>query len=123
MTRSTRAYSSLLYLAIALGAVAVWSVVPFATLWALSHLADDGTELLVLGLLAIPSSMIIFAVLLGRLNTAYISLQRAHRPPSRSGWEPRMRGPLEQFLTAAPIAAAIGFIAWFALRPGPPFHL
>jgi hypothetical protein len=124
VTGTQRLYSATLYGLMALGALAVWTAVPFGTLWALSHFAADGTELLVLALLGVPSAMIFFAMFLSRLNIAYVALHRpAPGTTTREEWQPRVRGPLEHLLTYTPIAAAIGFAAWFALRPGPPFHL
>jgi hypothetical protein len=111
-----RTAEALLLLAMVMGGLALWTVVPAATLWGVGLIVDDPVEHLTSGLLAVPISMIAFGICLAWLNTLYLRL--AARIPAGEdelGWRPRLGGPLDLILTLSAVIAMLGFVAWLAL--------
>jgi hypothetical protein len=109
-----RGLSALLLLLMVIGGFALWIGVPSAVLWGLGQLVDSRTEHLILGLLAVPTGMVLFGALLVGLNTAFL---RVNGYAARSGgeedeWVPRLRGPLDRILGLCAIAALLAFLAW-----------
>jgi hypothetical protein len=109
-----RAIGALLLLLMVVGAFALWIGVPAAVLWGLGEIVDNRTEHLVLGLLAVPSAMVLFGLLLAMLNTAYLRISGVELSPAgeEDRWVPRLRGPLERIIGVSAVVALVAFIAW-----------
>jgi hypothetical protein len=111
-----RTAEALLLLLMVLGSLALWTVVPAATLWAVGLIVDNPAEHLISGLMAVPISMMIFGLCLAWLNTLYLRL--AARIPNAAeelGWRPRLGGPLDTILTLSAVVAMLGFVVWLTL--------
>jgi hypothetical protein len=99
------------------GTFALWIGVPAAILWGLGRLVSNRTEHLVLGLLAVPAGMVLFAIALAQLNTIYL---RVGGVGTVSGdgedrWVPRLQGPLDRILGLCAVIALLGLLAWMIL--------
>ncbi len=108
-----RALSTLLLGLMLVGSFALWIGVPAGVLWALGEVVRSKSQHLLLGLLAVPSAMILFGALLGGLNTAYMRLN-AVPPPGRSreAWVPTVGGPLEHILAIGAVIAILSLLMW-----------
>jgi hypothetical protein len=112
-----RAAEALLLLLMLIGALALWTVVPAATLIGVGLIVDKQAEHLISGLMAVPIAMIAFGLCLAWLNTLYLRV--AARIPSadedKLGWRPRLGGPLDPILTVSAVIAMLGFVLWLVL--------
>jgi ABC-type dipeptide/oligopeptide/nickel transport system permease subunit len=109
-----RAFGALLLLLMVVGAFALWIGVPAGVLWGLGKLVDNKTEHLVLGLLAVPLGMVLFGIVLARLNWTYLRVSGVElRSEEEDGeWVPRLRGPLDRIVGASAVIALVAFLAW-----------
>ena len=108
-----RGLAALLLLLMAIGALVLWVGVPAAILWALGKLISDRTEHLILGLLAVPLGMVLFGIVLARLNVAYLRVSGANLSnPGEEEWAPRLRGPLDRIVGVSAVIALLAFLAW-----------
>jgi ABC-type dipeptide/oligopeptide/nickel transport system permease component len=108
-----RAFCALLLLLMVIGAFALWIGVPAGILWGLGKLVDNKTEHLVLGLLAVPLGMVLFGIVLVRLNWAYLRVSGAElRSEEEDEWVPRLRGPLDRIVGVSAVIALVAFLAW-----------
>ncbi len=88
---------------LALGALALWTVVPLGTAWVVAQVTDSNTHFVVT-LIAIPLAMLLFAPLLLRLNELYLRI--------RTGTD-EGRGPIEPLLLISFALAVIALLVWF----------
>jgi hypothetical protein len=104
------------------GAFALWIGVPAAVLWGLGKIVKDPAEHLVLGLVAIPSGMVLFAMLLAQLNTIYLRVTGfvANSGRDDGGWMPRLQGPLDRILGFCAVIAIVALLAWMVFAPSGP---
>ena len=104
--------------------VAFWVGIPAALLWALGELTDSGTTHFLAALLAIPTAMVIFSPALFWINGLYLrvtgTLARLEQEELESGWQRRVRGPLEPMLVACFVVALIALVAWAMVAETPP---
>lgn len=110
-----RAFGALLLLLMVVGALALWIAVPAGVLWGLGKLVDDRTEHLILGLLAVPLAMVLFGIVLARLNTTYLRLSgvELRSDDEEDGeWLPRLRGPLDRIVGISAVIALVAFLLW-----------
>jgi hypothetical protein len=109
-----RALAALLLLLMVIGAFVLWVGVPAGVLWTLGKLISNRTEHLILGLLAVPSAMVVFGLLLAGLNAAYLRVVGASSPESgeEDEWRPRLRGPLDRIVAVSAIIALLAFLGW-----------
>jgi hypothetical protein len=109
-----RALGALLLLLMVVGAFALWVGVPAGILWGLGKLVSNPTEHLVMGLLAVPTGMVLFGIALARLNGAYLRVSGATLSPAAEDdeWAPRLQGPLDRIVAASAVIALLAFLAW-----------
>jgi hypothetical protein len=113
----------------AIGSLAVWTVIPGAWLWLLRGLEPESTRFLV----TIPGcalTMVAAVVLLYRVEAAHRAATgapaEAPEPPAwrRSAGEDRGRGRklslLDAFLAASAVLALVALVAWWALLADSP---
>ena len=123
MPLQNRAFAALLFALLVVGGFGVWIGVPVGILWLLGQLVDSKTEHLVLGLIAVPVGMVLFAVLLTPLNTLYLRVNGyvlADGPGEEEDeeWVPRLRGPLDRILGICAIIALVALLLWLVFGTG-----
>ncbi len=126
--RVTRALAiCLLAAGVVLGSAALWIGIPLGGLWLAGELTSSPTTFLLVILIAVPTSMVVFAWLLYRVNGLYEEMRGGPAgPPSRSAWLVsssderralrRARGPrtlLDMSMIASAVAALIVMAIWF----------
>lgn len=111
----------------ALACVGWWIGVPVLTLWGLGEATDDGPTHFVGGLIGVPAAMALTAPILIWLNALYLrvtgALARA-QADDQSGWQRRLRGPLEPIMFVSLGFAIVALTIWFfvyAENPSPSF--
>jgi ABC-type proline/glycine betaine transport system permease subunit len=94
-----------------------WIGIPLGVLWALSKATDDATTHFVSGLLGVPLAMALFSPFLFFLNNLYLRvtgvLDRLAEDEEESGWQRRVRGPLEPMLFISLAVAIVALCIWF----------
>jgi heme/copper-type cytochrome/quinol oxidase subunit 2 len=118
-----RLAAGFLLLLIGVGSLMLWIGIPAGALWALSKVTESSTRHFVLGLVAVPAAMLVFAPVLFWLNGLYLRVTGALQPEEDDEdrrW--RLRGPLELFLYASPAIALVILFVWiFFLAVAPPY--
>jgi amino acid transporter len=115
-----RSIGAALLVLMVIGALGLWIGIPVAILWGLGKLVDRPAEHLVLALLAVPSVMALFAVLLTRLNRLYLRVNGFDLVPvDTEEWAPRVRGPLDRILAACAVIAAVALLSWMLFSGAP----
>ena len=109
--------AAFVFIAIALGSLALWVVVPPLVFWGLSLVIDSGSGHYVAALVGVPVAMLAWVVLLSWLNDLYLRI-RAHAgvatPLHWSGERPpASRGPLEPLLLTSLAIALVAIAYWF----------
>ena len=107
-----------------LGSFGLWIGVPAGILWILGKLVESKSEHLLLALIAVPTGMALFALLLFRLNALYLrvngyTLTKSSGEDDDEEWLPDVRGPLDRILGVCAIIALVGFFAWMLFAEGP----
>jgi ABC-type dipeptide/oligopeptide/nickel transport system permease component len=102
-----------------------WIGVPLAVLWGLSKATDESATHFVAGLLGVPLAMAAFSPLLFWLNNLYLRvtgvLDRQAEDEEESGWQRRLRGPLEPMMMLSLVVAIVALCVWFFfVAEGPP---
>jgi ABC-type dipeptide/oligopeptide/nickel transport system permease component len=94
-----------------------WIGIPLGVLWGLSKATDDATTHFVSGLLGVPLAMALFSPILFFLNNLYLRvtgvLDRLAEDEEESGWQRRVRGPLEPMLFVSLAVAIVALCIWF----------
>lgn len=116
-----RVVLALLMTLLAVGCLALWTVVPAAALWAISQVEGPSTTHLALALVAVPTAIILFAALLVRVNGLYVRVAATIARPADEDRAEFMRGPLEWLIVASLVVAFVALIAWFAFIAEDPF--
>ncbi len=115
-----RLVAGLLLVLMAAGSLWLWIGVPALTLWGVAQIVDTPGQHLVLGLLAVPAAMILFAGLLFWLNGLYLRLVAPRRMlEDEDGEAAQIRGPLELLMGWSLAAAAVVALVWLLLHPIP----
>ena len=109
-----------------LATLAFWIGIPVGMLWALGELTVTGPTHVVAGVLGVPLAMVAFAPVLFWLNGLYLRvtgvLARLAADEDETGWQRRVRGPLEPMLMASFLIALTALLVWFfvfAENPSP----
>ena len=110
---------------LALACLAFWIGIPIVGLWALSKATDSFVTHFVVGLIGVPMAMALFSPVLFWLNFLYLrvsgALARLEQDERESGWQRRLRGPLEPMLLASFLVAIVALFVWFFfLAENPP---
>lgn len=94
-----------------------WIGVPLGGLWALSKATDSSVTHFVVGLIGVPVAMALFSPVLFWLNFLYLRvsgvLARLEEDELESGWQRRLRGPLEPMLIVSFFVALVALVIWF----------
>jgi len=102
---------------LAVACLVFWIGIPLAVLWGLSKATDDATTHFVSGLLGVPLAMALFSPFLFFLNNLYLRvtgvLDRLAEDEEESGWQRRVRGPLEPMLFLSLAVAIVALCIWF----------
>ena len=115
-----RLVAGLLLVLMALGSLWLWIGVPALTLWGVAQIVDTSGQHLVLGLLAVPAAMVLFAGLLFWLNGLYLRVVAPKRMLEDEEGELRqIRGPLELLMGWSLGAAVVVALVWLFLHPIP----
>jgi Na+/H+ antiporter NhaD/arsenite permease-like protein len=115
-----RALAGLLLVLMAAGSLWLWIGVPALTLWGVAQIVDTSGQHLVLGLLAVPAAMVLFAGLLFWLNGLYLRVTASQRTLEDEDGELRqIRGPLELLMGWSLAAAVVVALVWLFLHPIP----
>jgi Na+/H+ antiporter NhaD/arsenite permease-like protein len=115
-----RAVAGLLLILMAAGSLWLWIGIPALTLWGVAQIVDTSGQHLVLGLLAVPAAMVLFAGLLFWLNGLYLRVVAPRLMPEDEDGELRqIRGPLELLLGWSLAAAVVVALIWLFLHPIP----
>jgi hypothetical protein len=104
----------------AAGSLWLWIGIPALTLWGVAQIVDTSGQHLVLGLLAVPAVMVLFAALLLWLNGLYLRVVRPRlRSEDEDGGLRPIRGPLEPLMGWSLAVAAAAALLWLFLHPIP----
>ena len=115
-----RAVAGLLLVLMAAGSLWLWIGIPALTLWGVAQIVDTSGQHLVLGLLAVPAAMVLFAALLFWLNGLYLRVVIPRQTLEDEDGEPRpIRGPLELLMGWSLAAALVVAVLWLILHPIP----
>jgi hypothetical protein len=115
-----RAVAGLLLVLMAAGSLWLWIGIPALTLWGVAQIVDTSGQHLVLGLLAVPAAMVLFAALLFWLNGLYLRVVIPRQTLEDEDGEPRpIRGPLELLMGWSLAAAVVVAVGWLILHPIP----
>jgi Na+/H+ antiporter NhaD/arsenite permease-like protein len=120
MSPLDRALAGLLLVLMAAGSLWLWIGVPALTLWGVAQIVDTSGQHLVLGLLAVPAAMVLFAGLLFWLNGLYLRVVAPRLIlEDEDGELRRIRGPLELLMGWSLGAAVVVALIWLFLHPIP----
>jgi hypothetical protein len=115
-----RAVAGLLLVLMAAGSLWLWIGIPALTLWGVAQIVDTSGQHLVLGLLAVPAAMVLFAALLFWLNGLYLRVvSPRQRLKDQDGELRPIRGPLELLMGWSLAAAVVVAVLWLILHPIP----
>jgi hypothetical protein len=102
---------------LAVACVVFWVGIPIGALWVLSKATDSFAGHFVLGLLLVPAAMAAFSPALFWLNNLYLRVtgvfERLSEDEHESGWQRRVRGPLEPMMFVSLVVALIALTIWF----------
>jgi hypothetical protein len=118
-----RAIAWLLLVLMALGSLALWTVVPLATLRFGVHQFESQALNLVAGLIFVPLAMILFGMVLMRLNVLYLRVTGNFAYDPDEDRPRRLRGPLEPLLVWSLLLALVAISYWFFFLAEGPGHL
>jgi hypothetical protein len=113
----------------ALGTLVMWIGIPASWLWVASQIGGGSNLFSYLSaLLVIPVSMLLFALVLQRLEAHRTRLVGSRSARTHQAWlkamsggdPPRTRGLLDLFMVVSAIVAVIAFLLWYILWSGPP---
>jgi ABC-type dipeptide/oligopeptide/nickel transport system permease component len=111
---------------LAAACLAFWIGIPVGVLWALSKATDEATTHFVAGLLGVPLAMALFSPFLFWLNNLYLRvtgvLDRLAEDEEESGWQRRVRGPLEPMMLLSLAVAIVALCVWFFFVAKNPPH-
>jgi hypothetical protein len=112
-----------LAVAIFLGSLALWIVVPFGSLWIASRLSGNATTVVLSVLIICPVAMLICGLGLSALYNAYLRVSDARPTRDRTAWlgslsgdrrPKRGRRPVLDFsLTFSAVTAMVLLLVWF----------
>jgi hypothetical protein len=106
----------------AVGSLALWTVVPLAALWAVSLVDGSAAGHLLLALFAVPAAIILFGAVLARLNVVYVRVAAAaSRSAGDHDREAYSRGPLEWLIVGSLVIALVALVAWMVFVAEDPF--
>ena len=116
-TLGRRLAAAFVLLVLGLACLVFWIGIPVGGLWALSKATDSFVTHFVIGLLGVPTAMALFSPVLFWLNFLYLRvsgvLARLEEDELESGWQRRLRGPLEPMLLTSFLVAFVALCVWF----------
>ena len=118
-----RAVAWFLLVLMALGSLALWTVVPALTLRFGIDLLPSQALQLVAGLALVPTAMIVFSVFLFWLNGLYLRVTGHWGYDEEEDRPRRLRGPLEPLMVWSLVVALVLISYWFFFLAEGPGHL
>ena len=116
-TAGRRLAAAFVLVVLGIACIVFWVGIPIAGLWALSKATDSFVTHFVVGLIGVPTAMALFSPVLFWLNFLYLrvsgALERLEEDEVESGWQRRLRGPLEPMLLASFLVALVALCIWF----------
>ena len=100
------------------GAVSMWTVIPFGWLRLSGSLSDSYTTIYVLAILGCPAAMMLWGWGLYRVNRLYLRLCERSRGAGRLGDSPP--APLDVLLVASAAVSLILLVVWWLALAHPP---
>ena len=101
----------------AIGSLAIWTVVPLSCLWVGSKIAGSSAEEYVIALPLTIVFMLLLGVVLAWLNRLYLRVTgvyaRVMEDEEEGDWARRLRGPLEPMMLASLAIAFTALCIWF----------
>ena len=123
-TLRRRLAAGFVLIVLGLACLVFWIGIPVGGLWALSKATDSFVTHFVVGLIGVPTAMALFSPVLFWLNFLYLRvsgvLARLEEDELESGWQRRLRGPLEPMLLASFLVALVALCVWFFFIAGNP---
>ena len=108
-----------LLLLMAVGCLALWTVIPGAALWLVSLAEGSAATHLLLALFAVPTAIVLFGAVLVRVNALYVRVSASSADDAdRAEFN---RGPLEWLIVASLAIAVLAMVAWMILVAKDPF--
>ena len=114
-----RAVATLIFL----GSLVMWIGIPLGWVWAVSQLADHYPTVYAGALFGCPVTMVLFGLLLARLNAFHLRLTGGYGGRGRTAWlkslsdtRRRARGPrrlIDVSMTASAWTALVLMLVWF----------
>ena len=91
-TVSTKTLEYTLVVLIFLGSLVMWLGLPLGWIWLVSQLADHYPTVYAGALFGCPVTMVLFGLLLARLNAAHLRVTHAHPAQTRTAWLKSLSG-------------------------------
>ena len=110
-----RALGGLILVVLTAGSFFFWLGIPVLVLWGLSTATESSARHFVLGLIAVPTAMAMFAPLMMWLNGAYLRVTGADPVENTDRRRPRLGGPLEFLLISSLLISIVALLIWFFL--------
>jgi hypothetical protein len=103
-----------LLILMALGSLALWTLVPAGVLWLISKLTESSATHFVAAIVGVPAGMGLFGLALAWVNGLYLRITRPWSNTEAGGYRSRLaRGPLELLLRWSLFFAFAAFLVWF----------
>ena len=121
-TASTRLYEYVLVAAIFAGSLVMWIGLPVGWLWLVTRLADHYPNVYAGAVFGCPVTMVLFGLLLVRLNAAHIRLTGGNQSRSRTAWlksatgdrlARRPRSVLDTSMIVSVVLAMVTLLVWY----------
>lgn len=121
-TAAVRLAATLLAVAIVAGSAFVWIGIPAGFVWLSSKVTRTLPQALAIMLVACPLTMVVFGVLLSKLNSAYLRARHSHPDQLRAAWLGSLSGGrsprrpaalLEVSMTLSATIALVALLVWF----------
>jgi hypothetical protein len=121
-TASTRLAEYLLVATIFLGSLVMWIGIPLGWVWLAGRLADHPLEAYGMALFGCPVTMVLFGLMLARLNGLHLRLTGGHAGRARTAWlkslsgdrkAPRPRTVLDTSMAISVVIAIVAMAIWY----------
>jgi hypothetical protein len=131
---STRLYELVLVAAIFLGSLVLWLGIPLGWIWLVTRFADHYPDVYAGALFGCPVTMVLFGLLLTRLNAAHLRVTHRHPSQARTAWLKSLSGDrrsrrqwtvLDTSMVISVLIAIVTMAVWYfffahAYNPGLP---
>jgi hypothetical protein len=121
-TASTRLAEYLLVVLIFFGSLVMWIGIPLGWVWLAGQLADHPLEAYGMALFGCPVTMVLFGLVLARLNRVHLRITGGHASRARTAWlksfsgERQARRPrtvLDTSMVVSVVIAIVAMAVWY----------